>query len=171
MTKKKVLTAILLIVFSSMLLGCSEKQVGGIKANASISKEYNDVIAVYNKVALSSTSLAKLVNKELDEPNGFSQAFWKEYGEKKEKLLERKENMENYSFQYDEIKIVMKDIDPFLDNVDQYLEGVEAFEKDGSKEELKQLHNDLYGKMRKQSNEIVKTLDQIHVQYIVKKKN
>jgi hypothetical protein len=171
MGRKKIVVGIIIIVLlSSMLLGCSAEGVEDIKGNANISKEYNDTIAVYNKLALSFTDLAKLVDKEINEPSGFDDDFWKDYAKKEKKVLERKEKMENFQFQHQEIATIMEEIVPFMNHLEKYLEAAKAFEADGSKENFDNIHKEIYDEMMKQSTRIVKIFDNIHAEYVVTKK-
>lgn len=172
MKNKKLFFLLMINIVVFVLIGCSSNGVEKVKLNASLSKEYNNVIKLYNRSAIAFTDLAKLVDKEINKPSGFDDEFWEKYDKKEEKLLDQKKNLENCSSTYEVIEKFEEELDPFTKDLGKYLEAVTILRKDSSnrsKEEFRVIHKKLYDQMMAQSIQLVKSLDRIHDEELLSK--
>ncbi len=169
---KKIVLLVSIIIGSVILFGCSQDSFTSLKENSNMTKEYNDIIAIYNKLALSFTSLAKKVDKEIDKPNGFNNEFWKEYSSIKEKIDGHKNKIKKYEFQSEEIQGVTNDLYPFIDNLEKYIEVVNKFNTaDIDRDDFIEIHRNTYESMLQQSSKIVKSFDTIYNEVLLNESN
>ena len=168
--KIKIVQLISIIVIILFLSGCSQKGYESIKENSQMTKEYNDTIGIYNKLALSSTSLAKNMEKEIEKTNGFDEEFWKGYDEAKEKIVHYKKMIGGYQFKHNEVQVIMNEIEPFLDDLEEYLDGVNKFRASSiDREHFINSHNAIYKKLLSKSSTIVRGFDSIYNDSLTKK--
>ncbi|MBA1335295.1 MAG: hypothetical protein HPY66_0917 [Firmicutes bacterium] len=159
-----------LLLSVAILAGCGDSGIKKVKENADIVKEYNDAIGTYNKLALSFTSLARLVDDEIKKGAAFDKAFWDKFTEEEKKVLTRKNAMESYTFNYREIEAVMDEIRPFIANVERYLKAASEYREgggDADREKFAASHRQLYNDMMEQSSRIVNKFDGIYNSFVV----
>ncbi|MEA4849803.1 MAG: hypothetical protein VB106_21435 [Clostridiaceae bacterium] len=167
-------TIIFLILIILYTTGCNMKSVSHIKENGTAVKEYNRAIEIYNKIAISFTSLARAVEKEPEETEPFDEKFWKNYENSEKKVLDNISNMRGLEFKYSDIEKVMVKINPMLKGMEAYLERVEEFQKleqYSDWKDFKESMDILYREILNQSSEISKTFDEIYDEFIIKEKD
>jgi hypothetical protein len=174
MNKTRVLTIIIIIGIINIIISGCGKKVESVKDNADIVKEYNNSIAVYNKLALTFTRLARIVDNEIKQSSDFDERFWHDFIKMKSKVDDNIEKIENLKIKHKEIEIIIKDIELFIDDIKKYIDYIHSFkqkEKTSSNiTQLKLKHEEIYDELIRQSNNIVKVFDDIYNQKIINKK-
>lgn len=154
----------------TILAGCGDTGFNKIKKNSNIVNEYNDSIGAYNKLALSFTSLARLVDDEIKKGATFDKGFWDKFTEEEQKVVARKNALESYNYNYREIETVMDEIRPFTANIERYLKAASEYREglnDWDSEKFASFHRQLYNDMMEQSSRIVSKYDEIYNSFVI----
>jgi len=165
---------IIIIIFMALimisLMGCSKESISSARENSSKVKEYNDLIAIYNKLALAQTNLAKKIDGAIEKSGDFEERLWKEINSQREAIQEQREKLLGFKFVHDDIAIIMDYIKPFVSDVDRYLEELDKFEKEViSKDDFSREHKKIYQDLLEKSSNIVKAFDTVYKERIIKK--
>lgn len=167
----KKIIVILFIVASFILAGCSPGKIDDLKENSNVVTEYNDMIAVYNKLALSFTDFAKHVDKGIEDKK-LGEEFWGKYKTHKLKVEGNIKKVQEQSYQTDKLESALEDIEVLIEKVSQYMGELSLYENKEdarSKENFIKIHEDLYPEILKQSKKVVNEIEVVYNKKIINK--
>jgi hypothetical protein len=159
-----------LAVLSITVFGCSSQRNNGTLSGMGAAKEYNDVVALYNRMATAFTELARLVDSNNKGPDGFGQRFWDKYQVSKDKVLERMADMRKYDFGDGAMADAAADIRSFMDSMEQYLEYIDDYKNGGQSIEIGEFvsrHKEMYEDMLEKSKDIVKRFNLVYEKNLI----
>jgi hypothetical protein len=150
----------LLVVVNMSLCGCSPA-----KTNVRVTREYNDAIELYNRMAIAFTNLARFVEDNASAEKGLDRAFWEDYDSRKKKVAERMGLMEQYEFENPEMLSVRASIQTLMDSLNEYMQMADGYRRDESRDRAKEFisrHRALYDDILDQTSEIVMMFDEVY---------
>jgi hypothetical protein len=156
---------ILLAVLSVIACGCSPQRDDRALSGLGAAKEYNDVVALYNRMAMAFTELARLVDSNVQKPDGFGRGFWDKYQASKDKVLARMADMREHDLGDGAMAAVAADIRSFMDSVEQYLEYIDDYKNGGQRigtGEFVSRHKELYEGILEKSKDVVKRFNIVY---------
>lgn len=162
---KKKLRSILLLVITLILPACNVSNLDQVKENNALVSEYNEVIKDYNKLAAEFTELARFVDKNF-EGSDVSIEIWNNYDKKKSNVISGTNKLNNFKFEYKENELCMEEIDPLINNIEDYLNEIEKFRNNSFRKypEFKGRLDNLYNSILNRSNAVSAAFENIYKQ-------
>jgi hypothetical protein len=154
-----------------LIYGCIIEQRGDSGSNALRISDYNDAVASYNRLVMSFTRLARLVDKNINEQHESDKNFCDKFELAKQDVLVCIDETEGYWLQDNRLKHTSEKILFLINKMKEYIYAIEINKndiKDSSRQSLKTLHGSLYNEMLKLSTDIVYGFDSVYNKMVSK---